>query len=127
MAKDDAATEAIDRRRHYRPMARLDAKVLSQDGHAIPADLRVETVDVAVGGVRCTCSIRLQATTLLRLALTLVGGDLRQPVRIEAEARVLRCSERPAAPDIRRYDVAFEFVRMDPRDREILQRFVNGL
>ncbi len=127
MAEDDAVTEEIERRRHYRPLARLDVKILSKEGHALPADLRVETMDLAVGGVRCTCNVPLRPETFLRMRLTLVGGDLRQPATIEAGAKVLRCTERSGAPDIRRYDVAMEFVGMDPRVSQRLQSYVNSL
>ncbi|HEU4400520.1 MAG TPA: PilZ domain-containing protein [Candidatus Polarisedimenticolia bacterium] len=127
MTQDAAVSKEIDRRRNYRPLARLDAKILSKEGHAIPADLRVETLDIAVGGVGCACNVRLQPQTQLRMTLTLVGGDLKEPAMIEAETRILRCSERSGAPGTRRYNVAMEFVRMDPRDRKRLQSYVNCL
>jgi hypothetical protein len=61
------------------------------------------------------------------MTLTLVGGDLRQPATVEAEARVRRCSERPGAPDIRRYEVVMEFVRLAPMAMQRLQAYLNSL
>jgi len=116
-----------EKRHHHRPLARLDVKLTPAPGHDLPHGLQVATIDVAVGGVRCACNQRLEPQTILRIALTLVGGDLRQPTTIETEARVRRCSERPGAPDIRRYDVAMEFTRMDPQDKKRLQAYLNSL
>jgi c-di-GMP-binding flagellar brake protein YcgR len=116
-----------DKRRHYRPLARLDVKLTPAPGHDLPHGLQAITVDVAVGGVRCACNLRLEPQTILRMTLTLVGGDLRQPMTIEAEARVRRCLEQPGAPENRRYEVAMEFARIDPQDKKQLQAYLNNL
>jgi len=102
VANDDPEVEEAEGRRHHRPLARLAVEVLSKHGHRLPADVRGETMDLAVGG-------------------------LRQPATIEAEVKVLRCSEPSGAPEIRRYDVATEFTRMDPADKKTLQSCVNSL
>jgi c-di-GMP-binding flagellar brake protein YcgR len=120
-------SDDTDKRRHYRPMARLEVKVTAAPGQDLPAGLQVVTLDVAVGGVRCACSLPLEPQTLLRMNLALVGGDLRQPMTIETEARVRRCTERRGAPVTRRYDVAMEFTRMNPQDRKRLQAYLNSL
>jgi c-di-GMP-binding flagellar brake protein YcgR len=120
-------SDETDKRRHYRPLARLDVKLAPTPGQDLPPGLQAVTIDVAVGGVRCACNLRLEPQTILRLTLTLVGGDLRQPVTIETEARVRRCSERPGAPDIRRYEVAMEFTRLDPQDKKRLQAYLHSL
>ena len=117
----------IDKRRHLRPMARLDVRLAPAPGQELPSGLQAVTVDVAVGGVRCACNMALEPQTILRMTLTLVGGDLRQPATIEADARVRRCTERPGAPEIRRYEVAMEFVRMAPQDKKRLQTYLNYL
>ena len=41
----------MDKRRHHRFLALLEVRVLPEEG--VPADLKVVTVDVAVGGARC--------------------------------------------------------------------------
>src|SRR2546425_9456918 len=116
-----------DKRRHSRPLARLDVNLTPAPGQDLPDGLQAVTLDVAVGGVRCACNLRLEPQTILRMTLTLVGGDLRQATTIETEARVRRCAERPGAPDIRRYEVAMEFTRLDPQDKKRLQAYLNSL
>ena len=106
-------------------MALLDLRVLP--GERIPGDLRVATIDVSVGGLRCASNRPLDPNLNLKLTLTLVGGDLRDPLPIDADAMVLRCAESPAAPEHRRYDLALEFTRMDTQDRKRLQNYLNGL
>ncbi|HXH27945.1 MAG TPA: PilZ domain-containing protein [Candidatus Polarisedimenticolia bacterium] len=120
-------SDETDKRRHYRPLARLDVKMSPAPGHILPPGLQAVTLDVAVGGVRCACNTRLEPQTLLRLTLTLVGGDLRQPATIETEARVRRCVERRAEPAMRRYAVAMEFSRLKPEDKKRLQAYLNSL
>lgn len=120
-------TDQADRRRHYRSLALLDAKILRGAGEELPAGLKLATLDVGLGGVRCTSNVHLEPPTLLQMTLTLVGGELRDPTLIAAEARVLRCFERPRAPEHRRYEIALEFVRMAPEDRRRLERYVNSL
>jgi PilZ domain-containing protein len=120
-------SDDTDKRRHHRPLARLDVKLTSAQGQDLPHGLQSVTLDVAIGGVRCACNMRLEPQTLLRIALTLVGGDLRQPATIESEARVRRCSERPGALETRRYEIAMEFTRMDPQDVKRLQAYLNSL
>jgi hypothetical protein len=61
------------------------------------------------------------------MTFTLVGGDLRQPAQVDADAVVLRCTEYPAAPEHRRYQVALEFVRMEPQDKARLVSYLNSL
>ncbi len=120
-------SDPTDKRRYLRPFARLDVKLTPTPGQDVPPGLQAVTVDVAVGGLRCACNLRLEPQTILRVTLTLVGGDLRQPTTIEAEARVRRCSERSGAPEIRRYEVAMEFVRMAPQDKQLFQAYLNSL
>ena len=120
-------SDETDKRRHYRPLACLEVKLTPAPGQDLPNGLQAITIDVAVGGVRCACNLRLEPQTILRMTLTLVGGDLRQPIMIDAEARVRRCSERPGAPETRRYEVAMEFERIDPQDKKRLQAYLNSL
>lgn len=114
-----------DKRKYHRFMALLELRVLP--GERIPADLRVATIDVSVGGVRCASNRPIDASLNLKLTLTLVGGDLPDPVSIDADAMVLRCSENRTAPEHRRYEVALEFTRMDSQDRRRLQNYLNSL
>ncbi|SRR6266704_2183760 len=120
-------TDATDKRHHFRPLARLEVKLTPAAGQDLPPGLQAVTVDVAVGGVRCACNMRLEPQTILHITLTLIGGVLREAATIEAEARVRRCAERAGVPDIRRYEVAMEFVRMAPEDRRRLQAYLNSL
>ncbi|SRR5712692_3250144 len=121
-------SDPTDKRRHLRLLARLDVRLTRPaPGQDVPPDLQAVTVDVSVGGLLCACNVRLEPQTMLRVTLTLVGGDLRQPATLEAEARVRRCSERLGAPGSRRYEVAMEFVRMAPQDKQRLQAYLNNL
>jgi len=118
-------SSGIDKRRHHRFLARLAVEVVP--GPQVPKDLTLATVDVGVGGIRCAGNMRLEPNTRLQLTITLVGGELPQPAPIGAEAIVLRCDENPAAPANRRHEVALQFVRLDPRDRKVLQAYLNSL
>jgi len=108
-------------------MARLDVELKPAPGQDLPPGLTAVTVDVSVGGVRCACNQPLEPYTILQMNLTLVGGDLRRPTTIVAEMRVRRCSERPEAPETRRYEVSMEFVRMTSEDKRRLQSYLNSL
>jgi len=114
-----------EKRRHHRFMALLEVHVLP--GDKVPVDLKLTTVDVAVGGARCASNRPLEEGSRLQMTLVLVGGELRVPTRIELEAGVLRCQERPKAPEPRRYEVALEFTRIDPEDRKLLITYLNAL
>ncbi len=118
-------TQDKEKRRHHRFMALLEVHVLP--GDKVPSDLKLTTVDVAVGGARCASNRMLEENARLQLTLVLVGGELREPARIELEAAVLRCQERPKAPEPRRYEVALEFTRIDPADRKRLITYLNAL
>jgi len=115
----------MDKRRHHRFLALLEVRVLPGEG--VPADLKVVTVDVAVGGARCASNRPLEAGVRLQITLTLVGGGLGQGAAIDAEASVLRCSTNAAAPETRRYELALAFTRMDSDDRSRLQAYLNRL
>ena len=124
---DDTATGKREKRRHHRPMAGLDVKVLLGEAGENLSDVKLATIDVAAGGMRCASNVRFEPKTCLHMGLTLVGGELRNPATIYADARVLRCSERPGSPDIRRYEIALEFVRLVPEDRKKLESYLNSL
>jgi c-di-GMP-binding flagellar brake protein YcgR len=117
--------DLVDKRKHHRFLALL--KVHVQPGDQVPPDLALTTVDIAVGGARCASNRRLLEKVILKLTFTLEGGDLRQPFPIELDAMVLRCSEKSRTNERHRYDVALQFVRMDPQDRIRLQNYLNSL
>ncbi|HEU4402191.1 MAG TPA: PilZ domain-containing protein, partial [Candidatus Polarisedimenticolia bacterium] len=114
-----------DKRRHHRFRALLEVRI--EPGDRIPVDLKLVTIDIAVGGARCASNHPLAAETPLKLNLSLVGGNLRSPLTIDADALVLRCTANPAAPAPRRYEVALEFRRIDAEDRRRLQDYLNAL
>jgi c-di-GMP-binding flagellar brake protein YcgR len=114
-----------DKRKYHRFLALLEVRILP--GERIPADLKVATIDISVGGARCACNRSLEPNLNLKLTFTLVGGDLRDPLPIDADAVVLRSTENPAAPEHRRHEVALEFTRMDAQDRRRLQSYLNSL
>ena len=117
--------EIVDKRKHHRFLAMLKVHVLS--GDQVPPDLALSTVDIAVGGARCASNKSLLEKTTLKLTFTLEGGDLRHPFPIELDARVLRCAEKSKTNERHRYEVALQFVRMDPQDRIRLQNYLNSL
>ena len=115
----------MDKRHHHRFIARLDVRILP--GDSVPSDLVLSTLDIAVGGALCAANLDLPADTRMHMTFTLVGGDLRDPVTIDVEARVLRCRENPDSIPARRYEMALEFVKIDPEDRRRLQSYLNSL
>ncbi len=108
-------------------MALLDVKVLLGGGGANQPDMKLATIDVAVGGMRCASNVPLDPGIRLRMKLDMVGGGLRQPATIVGDACVLRCSERPEQPEVRRYEIALEFVQMSSQDRKRLESYLNSL
>jgi PilZ domain-containing protein len=118
-------TDQVDKRKHHRFLAML--KVHVTPGDQVPADLVLTTVDIGVGGARCAGNHRLLEKITLKLTFTLEGGGLSQPFPIELDAMVLRCSEQSKTNERHRYDIALQFVRMDPQDRIRLQDYLNSL
>ena len=115
----------VEKRQHHRFMALLDVRALP--GDRIPADLRLATLDIAVGGARCASNRPLDAGLPLKLTFTLVGGDLREPATIDVEATVLRCFENPASIESRRYEAAIRFTQIEAEDRRRLLSYLNTL
>jgi c-di-GMP-binding flagellar brake protein YcgR len=120
-------SDETDKRRHYRPLALLNLKILPGGGAPIPAELQLATMDVAVGGMRCASNLRLDPDCRIRISLELIGGDLRNPETVVGDARVLRCKEQPDQPEVRRFELALEFVQMSPQDKKRLQGYLNSL
>lgn len=118
-------SDESDKRKHHRFLAFLEVKI--PPGERVPADLKLATIDIAVGGARCASNRQLAQDLRLPLSLTLVGGHLTKPIPLEVEGRVLRCVEKPGAIENRRYEVALEFVRIERRDRDLLQAYLNNL
>lgn len=114
-----------EKRRYHRFMALLEVRVLP--GDRIPQDLKLVTIDIAAGGARCASNRPLESDLPIRMTFTLVGGDLRQPVHVDAEARVLRSTENSKAPEARRYQIAIQFVHMEPADQAQLVAYLNNL
>jgi hypothetical protein len=114
-----------EKRQHHRFLARLDVRIVS--GDSLPADLKLQTVDVGVGGASCAATARLEASTRLHLILTLVGGDLREPMPIGVDAVVLRCGETRTPHPLFPFEAALQFVRIEPGERRRLQTYLNSL
>jgi len=108
-------------------MAVLDVKVLMGGGGGSLPDLKLATIDVAVGGMRCASNVPLDPGDCLRMKLELVGGDLHHPATIVGDARVLRCSERPEQAEVLRYEIALAFTQMSQKDRKRLESYLNCL
>jgi hypothetical protein len=116
----------IEKRQHHRFLALLEIRILS-DSSASQGDLRLMTIDVGLGGARCACNRELPGGTSLHLVLTIEGGGLSSPLPIDLNAKVLRCWETPGPDPSRSYEVALQFVRIDPQDRKRLQSYLNSL
>ena len=118
-------TGGAEKRQHHRFMARLDVRVVS--GERIQAGLALTTLDIGVGGARCIAATRFEAGTRLQVSVQLVGGDLAEPAQVSAAAAVLRCDLRPEPHHGVPYEVVLQFLRLDPRDRRMLQGYLNSL
>jgi hypothetical protein len=118
-------TAAADKRQHHRFMARLDVRVVS--GERVTPGTALTTLDIGVGGARCIASARLEAGARLQVTVQLVGGDLSEPALVSGTALVLRCTDRPEPHHGFPYEVVLQFVRLDPRDRRLLQGYLNAL
>ncbi len=115
----------IENRRHHRFLALLDVRVVP--GDRVPADLKLMTIDISTGGARCASNRPLEQDALLKLTLTLIGGNQRAPATVDVEAKVLRCTERAGTIESRRFEVSLQFTRVEPEDKKRLQGYVNSL
>ena len=106
-------------------MARLDVRVVS--GERVTPGQALTTLDIGIGGARCITAARFEAGTRLQVTVQLVGGELVEPAQVSAAASVLRCEVRPEPHHGLPYEVALQFLRLDPRDRRMLQGYLNGL
>jgi hypothetical protein len=52
---------------------------------------------------------------------------MRAPAKMDVEAAVLRCTEKPGAIESRRYEIALRFTHVNAEDRRRLQSYVNSL
>lgn len=118
-------TSGAEKRQHHRFMARLDVRVVSGE-RATPGEA-LTTLDIGVGGARCIASSRFEAGQRLQIAVQLVGGDLAEPAQVTAAASVLRCDIRSEPHHGLPYEVVLQFLRLDPRDRRLLQNYLNSL
>ena len=96
-------------------------------GEGVPPDLKLMTIDVGTGGARCASNRPLASDLVLRLSLTLTGGNLRSPAIVDVEAKVLRSTEKRGTVESRRYEIALQFTNIDAEDRKRLQGYVNSL
>jgi hypothetical protein len=118
-------SSGAEKRQHHRFMARLDIRVVSGE-RATPGD-GLTTLDIGVGGARCISASRFEGGTRLQVSVALVGGDLAEPAQVSAAAAVLRCDVRPEPHYGLPYEVVLQFLRLDPRDRRLLQSYLNSL
>ena len=116
---------AADKRQHHRFLARLDVKVVS--GERVAPGTSLTTLDIGVGGARCIASARLESGARIQVTVQLIGGELSEPALVSATAMVLRCTGRPEPHHGFPHEVVLQFVRLDPRDRRLLQGYLNAL
>jgi PilZ domain-containing protein len=114
-----------EKRRHHRHLALLEVRVLPGDG--LPDDLKLATIDIGTGGALCASNRPIDADALLRLRLTLIGGDLRSPATVDVEATVLRCTRKAGAIESRRFELALQFTKVEAEDKKRLQAYLNNL
>ena len=74
----------IEKRRHHRFLALLETRVLP--GDHVPADLKIATIDLSTGGARCASNRPLQAESVLKMTLSLIGGDLKRPMTLDLQS-----------------------------------------
>lgn len=114
-----------EKRQHHRFLARLDVRVVS--GERVAPGVQVVTVDIGVGGTRCIASAAFDPNARLHLSVSLVGGELSEPATISAEAVVLRCTPRPQPHHGFPWELAIQFMRLEPREKRALQAYLNSL
>jgi hypothetical protein len=114
-----------EKRQHHRFLARLDVKIVS--GERVAPGVQVATADIGVGGARCIASAPFDPNARLHLSITLVGGELHEPATITAESVVLRCTPRPPPHHGFPWELAIQFLRLEPREKRALQGYLNSL
>ena len=117
--------EIIEKRSHPRARASLTTRIHSAPGEE--SDIELVTIDISLGGARCSGSRPIDPETNLRIHFTLEGGELPKPQTVSVEAIVRRCTENPAAPEHRRYEIAMQFIRLGSEARRTLQTYLNSL
>ncbi len=115
----------IDKRRHHRARASLTTSIHSTPGGE--PDLDLVTIDISLGGARCAGNRPIDPETTLRIHFKLEGGELPKPETVSVEAIVRRCTENPAAPEHRRYEIAVQFLRLESEARRTVQTYLNSL
>jgi hypothetical protein len=116
-----------DKRSNFRQRAGLQVSLVARPGHPLPAGLRLISSDVSLTGMSCASNLPLEPGTELGLRLSLVGGGLAAPGTIDVGAKVLRCTIRKGAPEVRRHGIAVAFTAIAAQDRRTLQRYLNNL
>ena len=114
-----------EKRQHHRFLARLDVRILS--GERVAPGVQVVTADIGVGGSRCIASAAIDAGARVTLNVTLVGGELPETATISAEAVILRCTPRPQPHHGFPFELAIQFLRLEPREKRALQNYLNSL
>ena len=113
-----------DKRRHPRIAQRLKVESSSREPR-----LELETIDLSVGGLRCTAPVFLAPMTKMALSLVLPsapGAAAGEEQVVRGEAVVVRSDPpAPASPGAL-YRVALFFSRMDEADRQRLQEFLKS-
>lgn len=120
-------SNGTEKRKHHRQRAGLEVTIVPRPEQSLPAELKLVTSDVAVEGMHCASNVALEPGMEMHLKLSLIGGDLPGSETIDIIGRVLRCSVREGAPDVRRHGIAIAFVTITPQDRKKLQRYLNSL
>lgn len=117
----------VEKRKHHRQRAGLEVTIVPRPEQPLPADLHLITSDVALEGMHCASNQPLEPGTEMHLKLSLVGGDVSGEQVVDVVGKVLRCSIREGAPDVRRHGIALAFTTITPQDRRKLQQYLNSL
>jgi len=116
-------TKPEDKRRHPRVAQRLRVRSDIREPR-----LELETIDLSVGGLRCTAPVFLPPMTRMALSLVLphTPGAPEEEQVVSGEAVVVRSEPAESGGSDELYNVALFFSRMEDADRQRLQSFLKN-
>jgi hypothetical protein len=113
--------------RERRQSPRIPAKLAMQvSGQGETSVLTTESINLSASGIQFGSRVFLSPLTKVALTLLLppFGRRLRRERMLQCEGVIVRCEERTAANQKRRYELACYFTDLTEGDRELIEQYV---
>ena len=113
--------------RERRQSPRIPAKLAMQvSGQGEASVLTTESINLSASGIQFGSRVFLSPLTKVALTLLLppFGRRLRRERMLQCEGVIVRCEERTAVNQKRRYELACYFTDLTDGDRELIEQYV---